>query len=172
MIKTYTYKIKPNKSVQRKFEEQAGVCRYVYNLGREVREESFKKGVNINYFALSKQLTEAKKDFDWLKQVNSQTLQAVLERLELGYKKFFTDLKKGNKTSKPKWAKKELHLSMCGTSFENKVLIPSETAWTEKKNALNSLRRIPHWRKKGYEISDVTYLSFLAVVGKNSNYNS
>ena len=107
MIKTYTYKIKPNKSVQRKFEEQVGICRYVYNLGREVREESFKKGVNINYFALSKQLTEAKKDFDWLKQVNSQTLQAVLERLELGYKKFFTDLKKGNKTSKPKWAKKD-----------------------------------------------------------------
>ena len=107
MIKTYTYKIKPNKSIQRKFEEQVGICRYVYNLGREVREESFKKGVNINYFALSKQLTEAKKDFDWLKQVNSQTLQAVLERLELGYKKFFTDLKKGNKTSKPKWAKKD-----------------------------------------------------------------
>ena len=107
MIKTYTYKIKPNKSVQRRFEEQVGICRYVYNLGREVREESFKKGVNINYFALSKQLTEAKKDFDWLKQVNSQTLQAVLERLELGYKKFFTDLKKGNKTSKPKWAKKD-----------------------------------------------------------------
>ena len=96
MIKTYTYKIKPNKSVQRRFEEQVGICRYVYNLGREVREESFKKGVNINYFALSKQLTIAKKDFDWLKQVNSQTLQAVLERLELGYKKFFTDLNFGN----------------------------------------------------------------------------
>ena len=107
MIKTYTYKIKPNKALERKFEEQLSVCRYVYNLGIEVREESFKKGVNINYFNLSKQLTEAKKDFSWLKQVNAQTLQAVLERLELGYKKFFTDLKKGNKTSKPKWAKKD-----------------------------------------------------------------
>lgn len=106
MIKTYTYKIKPNKALERKFEEQVSVCRYVYNLGIEVREESFKKGVNINYFNLSKQLTEAKKDFSWLKQVNAQTLQAVLERLELGYKKFFADFKKGNKTSKPKWAKK------------------------------------------------------------------
>ena len=107
MIKTYTYKIKPNKALERKFEEQLSVCRYVYNLGIEVREESFKKGVNINYFNLSKQLTEAKKDFDWLREVNAKTLQAVLERLELGYKKFFTDLKKGNKTSKPKWAKKD-----------------------------------------------------------------
>jgi putative transposase len=42
-----------------------------------------------------------------VKKANSQTLQAVLERLELGYKKFFADLKKGNKTSKPKWAKKD-----------------------------------------------------------------
>ena len=107
MIKTYTYKIKPNKALERKFEEQVSVCRYVYNLGIEVREESFKKGIKINYFDLSKQLTEAKKDFAWLKQVHSQTLQAVLEKLELGYKKFFTDLKKGVKTSKPKWAKKD-----------------------------------------------------------------
>lgn len=107
MIKTYTYKIKPTKALERKFEEQVGICRYVYNIGIEVREESFKKGVNINYFSLSKQLTEAKKEFDWLKKVHSQTLQAVLERLELGYKKFFADLKKGNKTSKPKWAKKD-----------------------------------------------------------------
>ena len=107
MIKTYTYKLKPNKAVERKFEEQVGICRYVYNVGIEVREESFKKGVNINYFNLSKQLTEAKKDFPWLRKPHSQTLQAVLERLELGYKKFFADLKKGNKTSKPKWAKKD-----------------------------------------------------------------
>ena len=39
MIKTYTYKIKPNKAVERKFEEQVSVCRYVYNLGKEVRED-------------------------------------------------------------------------------------------------------------------------------------
>ena len=107
MIKTYTYKIKPNKALERKFEEQVGICRYVYNLGIEVREESYKKGVNINYFDLSKQLTEAKKDFPWLREVNAQTLQAVLERLELGYKKFFADLKVGKTTSKPKWAKKD-----------------------------------------------------------------
>ena len=64
MIKTYTYKIKPNKALERKFEEQLGIVRYVYNLGIEVKEESYKKGININHFGLSKQLTEAKKDAD------------------------------------------------------------------------------------------------------------
>lgn len=68
--------------------------------------------------------------------------------------------------------KKELQLTICETSFENKALIPCDAAWTEKKNALNSLRRITHWREKGYKISDITYLSLLSVVGKNNNINS
>lgn len=107
MIKTYTYKIKPNKALERKFEEQVSVCRFVYNVAKECREDSYKKGISINYFDLSKQLTDAKKEHIWLKQVHSQTLQAVLERLEAGYKKFFSDLKVGKTTSKPKWAKKD-----------------------------------------------------------------
>jgi putative transposase len=101
MIKTYTFKIKPNKNKEKIFEEYLNTTRYVYNLGKEVREESYKKGVKINYFDLSKQLTEAKKEFSWLKNVNSQTLQATLERLENTYKKFF----KG--AGYPKWAKKK-----------------------------------------------------------------
>lgn len=107
VTKTYTYKIKPNKSLERKFYEQIGVCRYVYNTAIETREESFRKGLKINYYDLSKQLTEAKKEFKWLTQVHSQTLQATLERLENGYKKFYSDLKKGVKTSKPKFARKD-----------------------------------------------------------------
>jgi len=52
------------------------------------------------------------------------------------------------------------------------MLIPCEKAWTERKNALNSLRRIPHYKNKGYTINDTTYLSLLGVVGKGNNYNS
>src|SRR5690606_27732855 len=48
-----------------------------------------------------------KKEFEWLRLVNAKSLQAILERLEAGYKKFFSDLKKGVKTSKPKFAKKD-----------------------------------------------------------------
>ena len=107
MLKTYTYKIKPNKALEERVEKWFGVCRYVYNLAKEVREESYKKRVNISYQDLSKQLTEAKKEFEWLREVNSQTLQSVLERLDSSYKKFFNAFRKGHKTSKPRWAKKE-----------------------------------------------------------------
>jgi len=66
----------------------------------------------------------------------------------------------------------KLNLLLDEDSFNNKVLIPAQKSWTEKKNALNSLRRIVHWKNKGYTINDITYLSLLSVVGKGNNHNS
>lgn len=106
MIKTYTYKLLPNERVLRRYFEWCGICRYVYNVAKETKEDSYKKGVSVSYYDLSKQLTEAKVDFPFLRTVNAQTLQGVLERLDKGYQKFFSDLKRGVKTNKPKWASK------------------------------------------------------------------
>jgi hypothetical protein len=44
-------------------------------------------------------------------------------------------------------------------SFNKKTLIPN--VFTDKKAALNSLSRIPHWVKKGYSIENSTYFSLL-----------
>jgi hypothetical protein len=68
--------------------------------------------------------------------------------------------------------RKNMSLTIDQTSFEKKILIPTDKAWTEKRNALNSLRRIVHWRNKGYTINDTTYLSLLGVVSKSNNINS
>lgn len=106
MIKTYTFKVKPHRHLEKTLDRFLGTTRTVYNVAKEVREEAYRKGVSINYYGLSAQLTEAKKEFKWVSEVPAQSLQAILERLENGYKKFFGDLKKGVKTSKPKWAKK------------------------------------------------------------------
>lgn len=55
-------------------------------------------------------------------------------------------------------------------SLNKKQLIPVD--FKTKRNALNSLRRIPHWKKKGYEIHDLTYLSLLNVVSKQNALKS
>jgi len=44
-------------------------------------------------------------------------------------------------------------------SFKNKTLIPN--IFTDRKAALNSLSRIPHWVAKGYTINNATYFSLL-----------
>ncbi len=68
--------------------------------------------------------------------------------------------------------KKQMTLEIDHISFDNKILIPTEFAWKEKSKAINSLKRIPHWRKKGYIIADETYLSLLNVVGKSGGKSS
>ena len=63
---------------------------------------------------------------------------------------------------------KELKIDLI--SFHNKNLIPVN--FESRRNALNSLIRIPHWKKKGYMIDDLTYLSLLGSVGAKTNINS
>lgn len=47
MIKTYKYKLYNNEAYLKKYDKWIGICRYVYNVAKEVRDESYKKGVSI-----------------------------------------------------------------------------------------------------------------------------
>ena len=104
---TYTFKIKTTPTLIQKFEQHLGTTRMLFNLAKETREYAYSKGVKLSKFDLIKQLPDLKKEFTWISEVHSQTLQGVIERLDKGYDKFFKDLKKGITTSKPHWARKK-----------------------------------------------------------------
>lgn len=90
MIKTYTYKIKADFNFIEKFDQWIGACRFLYNCALELRIDAYKRcGKTISNYTIQKELTEAKREFDWLNQVHSQTLQAILDRLDKTYKSFF-----------------------------------------------------------------------------------
>ena len=66
---------------------------------------------------------------------------------------------------------KGLALKVDKNSFDNKLLVPIN--FEKRRNVLNSLKRVPHWKKKGYSIDDTTYLSLLNNLGGESiNLNS
>ena len=104
---TYTFKIKINSKQEKIFQEHLDTTRCIYNLAKETKELSYSKGVKLSCFDLINQLPELKKEFPWISNINSHTLQGVIERLDRGYNKFFSDLKRGSTTSKPHWAKKK-----------------------------------------------------------------
>ena len=104
---TYTFKIKVNNSLIQKFEEHLNTTRILYNLAKETKEYAYFKGVKLSKFDLMKQLPELKKEFKWVTNIHSNVLYNVIERLDKGYTMFFINLKRGNKTSKPHWAKKK-----------------------------------------------------------------
>ncbi|MGW5488211.1 RNA-guided endonuclease InsQ/TnpB family protein [Streptosporangium sandarakinum] len=67
-------------------EEFAGkigdACRVVWNTALEQRREYRRRGVWINYVEQARQMAEAKKDFPWLAEAPSHTLQQTLRDLE------------------------------------------------------------------------------------------
>lgn len=106
LLTTYKYKLKPTKAQRVIFEQWLGACRYVYNVGMEIKNTTYKKtGKGIGKYDLMKQLTQAKADVRWLNDVHSQVLQQVLDRLDKTYQNFF----KG--AGYPKFARKEKYNS-------------------------------------------------------------
>ena len=102
MIRTYTYKLYKNKRVEDKFSKWLDATRYVYNLAKETKETFYKEGVQLRRYDLNYQLTECRKESDWLRSISARTLQDTVERLDISFKNFF------NKKSRyPKWAKKK-----------------------------------------------------------------
>lgn len=145
MLKTLQFKVYNNKSTQKKYDEWIGICRYVYNLAKETKEESYKKGLKLSNYDLQKQFTDCKKEYKWLSKVHSGTLLSVFDKLDNTFLKYFRDLKNGkikkdkdkylnNKLSKgllpnwkkyynigkPKWAKKEEYQTLEFKSIQQK----------------------------------------------------
>jgi putative transposase len=90
MIRTYKRKLILSKEQENRVRSWIGVCRLVYNLGLEIKIKSYNdKKQNVSKYDLMKQLTDLKLDYDWIKDVPSQSLQNAIERLDRAYQGFF-----------------------------------------------------------------------------------
>lgn len=90
MIKAYKYRIYPTDEQKLLIDKTIGCCRLVYNLALQVKIEAYKaNGTNLSTYDLHKQLTELKNEHEWLREVDSQALQAAVKNVELSFKGFF-----------------------------------------------------------------------------------
>ena len=90
MFKTFKYRIYPNTVQIELIEKHFGACRFVYNLALETKQmawNQYKKP--LTYFDLGKQLTDLTNHVDWLREVNSQSLQMQLRNLDTAFMRFF-----------------------------------------------------------------------------------
>lgn len=105
-MKTYKYKLKLTKEQSNRVDSWIGASRYIYNLALETKIEAYKqRKVSFSKFDLMKQLVDLK-DIEWIKDVPSQSLQNVIERMDFAYQSFF----KGG--GFPKWAKRNEYKSI------------------------------------------------------------
>ena len=93
--KAYKFRLYPNGEQQAFLAKCFGCSRFVYNyflrLTTDVYAECKK---SLRYKEWAKLLTQLKKEFEWLKEVNSQSLQQTIKDLETAYVKFFKGLAK------------------------------------------------------------------------------
>lgn len=119
MIKAYKYKLKPTAVQEIRLNQWIGTCRFVYNMCLAHKINLFRSyGKNISKYDLQKELTEVRKEYDWINDVPCASLADVTDRLDLAYRSFF----KGN--GFPKFAKKGFYNSV---TFKESVSLHYES---------------------------------------------
>lgn len=89
--KAFKFRAYPNIKQQAELARQFGAARFVYNHYRAVREGYYiDTGTGLNYNDCQNDLTQQLKvEFPWLKEADSQALQASIKDLDRAYVNFF-----------------------------------------------------------------------------------
>lgn len=124
MIKTFKFKLF-QASRNKKLHKQINACGMAYNHCIALHKRYWKLyHKSLNVYALQKHLTKLKKipKFAYLKEMNSQSLQDVSERIDKGYKLFWRNLKHEKKSAPPSFRKvrkyKSFTLKQCGWKLD------------------------------------------------------
>ena len=107
MVKTFKFKLfhaKRNKKLHRKINLACLMYNHCIALHKRYWHLYHK---SLNLYDLQKHITKLKKieRFNYLKELNSQTVQDITERIDRGYKLFWKNLKNKKKTAPPKFRK-------------------------------------------------------------------
>lgn len=127
MLKSFKYRIYPNKEQEILINKHIGTSRFIYNLSLETKTTAYEGNrINISCFDLIKQLPDLKKDCVWLKEINSQSLQTPIKNLDNAFTRFYKG--QGNfpkYKSKSKWrTKQSFHIPQNVIVKDNKLIIP------------------------------------------------
>ena len=113
--KAYKYRIYPNKKQQELIQKTFGCTRFVYNYYLNKRKEMYENDkTTFTYNMCSKDLTNLKKELEWLKEPDKYSLQNALKDLEVSYQKLFKE-----HTGYPKFKSKKNRYKSYRTSYTN-----------------------------------------------------
>jgi len=104
MRKNFKYRLKSNLETFQKAENWLSLCRQLYNNCLAERRDAYRlEKKSISQFEQKRKLPELKRTFPEFKQINSQTLQDVIERLDRAFQGFFRRVKAKQKAGLPRF---------------------------------------------------------------------
>jgi putative transposase len=92
MIKSYKFRIYPNKQQTEMLNKHFGCTRFIYNWALDYSKNQYKLNKkSFSRFNIQSQLPTLKQQAEtqWLKEVNSQSLQCAIKNLDSSFKRFF-----------------------------------------------------------------------------------
>jgi len=88
--KAYKFRIYPTKEQEILIAKTFGCCRFVFNYFLAKWNETYKEtGKGLSYGVCSSELPNLKKEFPWLKEVDSIAIQSSVKNLADAYSRFF-----------------------------------------------------------------------------------
>ena len=127
IFKSFKFRIYPNKDQEILLAKHFGANRFVFNYYLNSRKESYfgEDKKTLNYYDNANDLTQFKKDenFNWLKEINSQSLQSSLRNLDTAYNKFFRKQTKFPRF-KSKYNKQSFKIPQSVSIKNSKLIIP------------------------------------------------
>ena len=125
MLKAYKYRLYPNLEQREYLVKTFGCTRFIYNKMLADKIEYYKETGEM----LKNTPAQYKKEFEWLKEVDSLSLANAQQNLEKAYKNFFRDKSIGF----PKFKSKKTNYY----NYTNKLSkVISEVAWSEFRTML------------------------------------
>lgn len=108
---SYKFRLYPTAAQQEQIAKNFGCCRYVFNHFLTERREQYKEtGKSPTRYQQDKSLTALKQELPWLKEVDSTSLQAVVQNLDAAFQNFFRRVKLGENPGYPNYKSKKTHL--------------------------------------------------------------
>lgn len=90
MLRSFKYRLNPNKAQAELINKHIGACRFVYNLALETKNYAYNSHrKNLSCFDIMGQIPELKKECEWLKDIDSQALQQSVIDLDKAFISFF-----------------------------------------------------------------------------------
>jgi len=106
-LRAFKYRIYPTEEQSIFLEKHFGACRFVYNHFLDFRSKEYKNNKrSVSGLECKRMLIPLKKNNEWLKEINSQSLQEAVLNLDKAYRRFFQKLRKY-----PAFKKKRNHQS-------------------------------------------------------------
>jgi len=124
MLRAYQVKLYPNQQQIELLDKHFGCCRWVYNEMIRINQKAYhRRGKSLSGYDMQSYLPNLKKQYPWLTEVNSHSLQIVCHNLAEAYGRFFR--KQGGYPQFKRKGDSESFTSMKHSRIEgNKIRLP------------------------------------------------